>query len=483
MNDNSAPGNENQPSEEELQRILRELLSNTGNAATNPETGEPDLPAGLDPNMFASVAGLPTDAASIGALFQTLQQAMNTPNQGIDWNLAATQAQQTVRAENHVVGEAEQQAYAPLLGIAALWLGEATTVSITPAPLRVLSRSEWVSQTMPTWSTLAEPVATSISQALTDALSEQAPEELQQALTGASGLLKSIGGALFATQLGHVVAQLAGDVVSGGDIGIPLTGTESPSLLPQNIAAFSENHDVPLDQLQLYFSVRELAHASLFRHAKWLKLHLISAITEYARGIHVDMTHLEDLAGSFDPANPQSLQNALQSGAFIPEKTEAQRAAHARLESILALIEGWVDVVTIAASFRLPKAEAIAETVRRRRATGGPAESAFATLVGLELRPRRLREAAALWRRVEEVGGPAARDQLWEHPDLLPSSAELDDPEELLRRLGYAQREPTGEADFDEALTQLLEQAERERAEREHPQPGEGDTPDETPGR
>ena len=51
------------------------------------------------------------------------------------------------------------------------------------------------------------------------------------------------------------------------------------------------------------------------------------------------------------------------------------------------LIEGWVQtVVTAALGDRIPGAAALAETLRRRRATGGPAEQTFATLVGLELR-------------------------------------------------------------------------------------------------
>ncbi|MDQ6873969.1 MAG: zinc-dependent metalloprotease, partial [Actinomycetota bacterium] len=59
---------------------------------------------------------------------------------------------------------------------------------------------------------------------------------------------------------------------------------------------------------------------------------------------------------------------------------------------------------------------------------GGPAEQTFATLVGLELRPRRLREAATLWAVVAERGGTTARDALWGHPDLLPGAGDLDDP-------------------------------------------------------
>ncbi|MEO7425815.1 MAG: zinc-dependent metalloprotease, partial [Fibrobacteria bacterium] len=84
---------------------------------------------------------------------------------------------------------------------------------------------------------------------------------------------------------------------------------------------------------------------------------------------------------------------------------------------------------------RLPKAGAIAETVRRRRASGGPAESAFATLVGLELRPRRLREAAAMWQQLSDAVGDDKRDSLWSHPDLIPTSDDIDDPSALIARI------------------------------------------------
>ena len=166
---------------------------------------------------------------------------------------------------------------------------------------------------------------------------------------------------------------------------------------------------------------------------------------------------LEELAEGFDPSNPEELRQAMVNGSLIPPKTEAQLAALARLETMLALVEGWVDVVTVEATSRLPKSDAIAETVKRRRASGGPAESAFATLVGLELRPRRLREAAAMWQAVTDAVGNEARDALWAHPDILPTSKDLDDPTALVARLlGSA---PGGEQvldEMDQALEDLL---------------------------
>ena len=276
-------------------------------------------------------------------------------------------------------------------------------------------------------------------------------------LQNAGHMVRAIGGTMFALQLGQVVGQLSQEVVSGGDVGIPLLEDGTAALLPQNVSAFGEGLDIPDDQVALYLAVRELAHARLFRHAKWLRLRLITAITEFARGVHIDVERMQDLAEGFDPSNTEELQRALASGALIPPKTQEQQAALARLETLLALIEGWVDVVTARATSRLPKSDAVAETVRRRRAAGGPAESAFATLVGLELRPRRLREAAAMWAAVTDAGGDEARDGLWSHPDLLPTSEDVDDPSALVARLTASASGAEPEYDeLDEAIAALL---------------------------
>jgi putative hydrolase len=137
------------------------------------------------------------------------------------------------------------------------------------------------------------------------------------------------------------------------------------------------------------------------------------------------------------------MQAALADGLFEPEDSEQQKAALVRLETALALVEGWVDdVVREATKERMPAAVQLAETVRRRRAAGGPAEQTFATLVGLQLRPRRLRDAANLWAAVRDARGVDGRDELWSHPDLLPSATDLDDP------IGFAQH-AGGLADID----------------------------------
>ena len=124
----------------------------------------------------------------------------------------------------------------------------------------------------------------------------------------------------------------------------------------------------------------------------------------------------------------------------------------------------------------MPGADALRETTRRRRATGGPAEQTFATLVGLELRPRRLREAAALWWSVTEGRGVSGRDAIWSHPDLLPTADDLDDP------LGFGERVEEFSAPDDlSGLTDLPDPPDkRDSSEKppssEPPSSGEGET-------
>jgi putative hydrolase len=412
----------------------------------------------IDPGQLAGAAGLPNDPASVAALMSQLQGALKGGGDGgINWDIALQQGQERAAAGALSTTDAQRAELEQAFHIAALWLDDVINVAELTVEPRLMTRKEWVSATMPLWSQLSEPVATSISDSLTNVLTEQAPEELKGMLAGASQMMRSLGGTLFAMQLGQVVGQLASEVVSGGDIGIPLFGDQQAALLPQNVAEFGEGLDVPADQVQIYLAVRELAHARLFRHSRWLRLHMISSITDFAHGITIDTERLESLAEGFDPSNPEELRDAMVNGSLIPPKSDAQLAALGRLETMLALVEGWVDVVTLEATSRLPRADAINETVKRRRASGGPAESAFATLVGLELRPRRLREAAAMWQAVTDAVGNEARDALWAHPDILPTSADLDDPQSLVARLtSTAKGEPPVLDDVDQALADLL---------------------------
>ena len=80
----------------------------------------------------------------------------------------------------------------------------------------------------------------------------------------------------------------------------------------------------------------------------------------------------------------------------------------------------------------------------------------------MELRPRKLREAAALWRRLSTDAGTDARDGVWAHPDLLPDSNDLDNPVSFIDSVIGG-----GTTAFDDPIAQLAETEAREKAARD----------------
>src|SRR5690606_35618077 len=108
----------------------------------------------------------------------------------------------------------ERDALLNALHVAALWLDEATGIAPLTTEPKLLSRTEWVTATLPVWTQLAEPVAESIADALTAVLFDNAPEEMGSLIPGASTMFRSVAGTVFAMQLGHVVGQLSSEVVS-----------------------------------------------------------------------------------------------------------------------------------------------------------------------------------------------------------------------------------------------------------------------------
>ena len=436
--------------------------------ADRPE--DPDDPFGLAA-MFGGAGG--PFGAGAGGVFGQLQKLMSWSGGPVNWDLAHEVATGATRLEDVPVTAEQEREVLEACRLADLWLDPVTELPASGGNPRAWTRTGWVESTRPAWRQLVDPVAGRVVGAMGGALQQGleglggpggAPEGLPPELAGLLGggglgplqeIMGQVGGFVFGAQVGQALGSLAGEVLSSTEVGLPLSDGR-PALVPANIAAFSAGLEVPADEVRLYVALREVAHQRLFAAVPWLKAHLFDAVDAYARGIEVDGPAIERAVGSIDPADPESMQRAMGEGLFDIEATPAQQVALARLETALALVEGWVDtVVDAAARGPLPSAAALRETVRRRRASGGPAEQTFATLVGLQLRPRRLREAAELWSGLAVAGGADARDALWQHPDLLPSAQDLDDPAAFVRRGAGSTTEEESGTDWDAGLRDL----------------------------
>ncbi|WP_458695231.1 zinc-dependent metalloprotease [[Mycobacterium] appelbergii] len=364
------------------------------------------------------------------------------------------------------VPEQTKGAVADAVRLAETWLDGVTPLPAGTTKAVAWSPGDWLDNTLDTWKRLCDPVAEQISTVWAQSL----PEEAKSMAGPLLAMMSQMGGMAFGSQLGQALGKLSREVLTSTDIGLPLGPKGVAALMPEAIESLAEGLERPRSEILTFLAAREAAHHRLFSHVPWLPSQLLGAVEAFAKGMKVDMSGIEELTRGFNPASlndPSEMEQLLNQGIFEPKATPEQEAALDRLETLLALIEGWVQtIVTEALGERIPGTSALSETLRRRRATGGPAEQTFATLVGLELRPRKLREAAALWERLTEAVGADARDGVWQHPDLLPNSADLDEPAAFIDRMIGGDT-----SGIDSAFEQAIADLEKEQGD-------EGERPD-----
>jgi putative hydrolase len=377
-------------------------------------------------------------------------------NEALPKNIVRDTAKKFTTAQgSSPVGANDVSEIEQAFSIAELWLDEATFFPKSPNTGNVaLARTDWVDTTLAGWQTSVEPLAIGLSSAIGELLNQasfgegEAPQsptdehsQMQIPVGMISALLNSFIGSLIATQLGQAIGGLAGTVTGAHDVGLPLVDSAYPTLVPQNIKEWATDLDIPLDEVRIFHALREAAVARLFSHNPWLVSYIRTAITDYGKGINIDLDAIQDQAqramesgNGFDPSNPESFTIALNEGIFTPQESPAQRDALTKLETVLALIDGWSEeVVAMAAGDRLPNIAALQETLRRRRATSAPAQQLFSSMLGLQVSPRLAREATVFWKQVREMKNVESRDRIWS--GILPTADDLLTPESFMKSL------------------------------------------------
>ena len=391
-----------------------------------------------------------------------LRNGGNATTGSVNWDSARSAATSSLtKAGDPKPSAGEVEALRVAANLADLWLNDATAFPSSGFEVDSISRTQWLTDTFESWKVIVEPVAEGVSAAMTGLMPSgdisgtlEIPEEflaglpdevaanLRETLASTDfaalaaplmSMAKSMGATMYGAQFGEALGEMTQEVLSNSDIGFPLTQGGKPGLVMANVTEFTKGLSLDLTDALVYVALRELAHQRLFTAAPWIQSQLLAAIGDFARGVRIDTDQIEQAMSQIDPNNPESIGEMMSANLFEPTQTPEQVSALARIELLLALIEGWVsNVVNSAVGTRLPASVALAEVFRRRRAAGGPAEKLFSGLIGLEMRPRRMREASKLWERLDQTQGVAGRDALWAHPDLLPRNEDIDDIEKFI---------------------------------------------------
>ena len=417
-----------------------------------PNEGQPDFEAmmrqfsemGLDPNALLGAKTFFESAQSVAA--GGTQNLITIESlRDIARKIIAAKGEQPIGTSDH-------KKVLEALEIASTWLDAeilfpASSLNLQPA----WSKRDWLDSSLLSWQQLIEPLALGMADALANVISgaqaglpvelagleNQTPEQQKAMKEMLARVLRGFMGTLIATQLGQSIGAIANTITGSNDAAIPLSA--GAHLIPQNIADWAEGLGLPETEVEIYLALREVSAARLFANTPWLFAYIRDAITTYGKGISIDVEAIQRQAEEamaredFDINNPQSMSIAIDQGLFTPQQTPAQEVALTKLEMAIALIEGWIDhVVTQVAADRIPSFNALIENSRRRKATNSPMQQLFATLLGLEVSPRKMRESSAFWSDVKKLRGADGRDKCWEDPAFLPMPNDLKDPAAFL---------------------------------------------------
>ena len=323
------------------------------NTPDRPSGDDRDDDAGQNPfkgtpfeQMFGALGGAGGPMPDLSALLGQMQHLMTPYDGAVNWTLAKDIARRSAAEKpDPTPSRTDRDRVADSVRLADHWLDTVTPLASGVTVGAAWSRAEWIEQTMDVWKVLVEPVAAHVTNAMNGAIGGSMPAEAQAMAGPLIGMLGKIGGTVFGSQVGQALGGLAGEVLTASDIGLPLGPAGQAALVTTNVTAFADGLDVSEDDVVLYLALRECAHQRLFAQVPWLRQHLIAAVEDYGRGMSIDTSNIEEKLQGFDATNPMAIQEALQGGMFEPEDTPQQKAALERLETTLALVEGWVDEV------------------------------------------------------------------------------------------------------------------------------------------
>ena len=331
----------------------------------------------------------------------------------------------------------------------------------------VLTCDEWVGKAMPKWTHFAAPVAESMNKAMAAVFSERLGGEIDGQIAGVFAgpvpmplpddlkdpgkLITILGNTSYAMQIGQAGGRLARNIRGGFDQGIALLDNPAGTLIPENIERYADELKLSYNEMLAYLALVEEAHARLFANVPWLMPQFDALIDKYARGITIDLDAMEEQLREVQEVNPDSIAGAVDLSKVGMSDTPEQREALHSLENLLAFAEGWVDcIVWRAGMAHIPHIDQLREMQRRERATGGPSQETFETLLGLELRPKKMREAAELWETITLAEGASGRHRHGSHPDMLPTM-----PDDALAAL--SEKSSADSKKFNDDLMELLD--------------------------
>jgi coenzyme F420 biosynthesis associated uncharacterized protein len=294
--------------------------------------------------------------------------------------------------------------------------------SPTP-PAEVVSRSEWASVNLETFSHTLDPVAARLD----DRLSFAGP---------LAGALRAGASATLAAEVGLVMGYMSSRVL--GQYDVSLLGAETePRLLfvGPNIAGAVRDLDVDAEAFGRWICAHELTHVFQFQGVPWLREHMSGLLSEYVKTLEVRIQ--KGAAGGLPSLpDPGRLVELFRDGGLAAlVQSPEQRALMDRVQAAMSVVEGYSEhVMDAIAAEHIPDHEKLRTAMDRRRSSRSAPQRMIERLLGFDVKLRQYEQGKRWADEVASLAGIEGLNRVWSSPEALPSSDELQHPRAWLKR-------------------------------------------------
>jgi putative hydrolase len=362
---------------------------------------------------------------------------------GLQWDAARQVAVQVAASGeiDHNIDPAIRLDFEPLARAAELQVANFTGLSTSQAgrPISILpvTRTQWVQRSLEAYKPLFESLAGSLGQAAPTAEGDDTGDPMSAMLGQLMGAMAPM---MLSMTAGGMIGHLAERSFGQYDIPVPRRASDELMVVVGNLDSFATDWSIDVDELRMWICLHEITHHAVLG-VPHIRATLEKLIADYASGFRPDPNALMDRLGTIELGNPDAMAQ-LQGTLNDPEvllgavQTDEQRALRPQLESIVAVIVGYVDHVMDQVGGRLIGSYTmITEAARRRRVESSQSDRFVTDLFGLELGQNTYDAGAEFIDGVVERAGLGALDPLWADARFLPTPSEIAAPGLWLARI------------------------------------------------
>lgn len=370
---------------------------------------------------------LPPDAP----LFRELQRVLRAGGGAVNWELARQVGAAAAASEGDAaVGPDAVRAATDAVRLAELRVADLTGHGPLPrlAEVEVVDRVTWTRTTLDDLRPILEPALGRMASAISRVGIEGTPEGTGDV---ASAMIGQLSPLLLGAQVGSTIGEVSRGAFATYDVPLP-RGDAPLRFLAATVARFAADWSLEPSEFWTWLASRECARRIACTRP-WMADHVASLLDDWSSSIRIDADEIGRRLTAIDPADPDAMKALLSEGGGLgPVMDDEQVRRSRRIESLVAAIEGYAEIVADDLSAgMLPSAGRIREAVGRHGVAGG---AAVARLLGISVSPDVGRLGSTFCRSVVELTDHATLARMWDDRDALPSWPEIEEPRLWLAR-------------------------------------------------